>query len=86
MLIIIKNKNYFKSLDQNNIFEKRKFWKTLKIIFLLENEFFKMIMQLQNILNVTKALGILQNVYSDLFIGDIDDPTMRAVMKYRKTF
>ena len=49
-------------------------------------EFFKMIMQLQNILNITKALGILQNVYSDLFIGDIDDPTMRAVMKYRKTF
>lgn len=44
-------------------------------------EFFKMIMKLQKISNVTKALGILQNVYSDLFIGDIDDPTLRAVVK-----
>ena len=44
-------------------------------------EFFKMIMKLQKISNVTKELGILQNVYSDLFIGDIDDPTLRAVVK-----
>ena len=36
--------------------------------------------------NVTKALGIPQNVYSDLFIGDIDDPALRVVVEYRKAF
>ena len=36
--------------------------------------------------NFTKALGIPQNVYSDLLIGDIDDPTLRAIVEYHKTF
>ena len=31
-----------------------------------------------------KTLGIPQNIYSDLFIGDIDDPSLRAIVKYRK--
>ena len=36
--------------------------------------------------NVTKALGIPQNVYSYLFIADFDNPTLRAILKYHKTF
>ena len=31
-----------------------------------------------------KTLEIPQNIYSDLFIGDIDDPSLRAIVKYRK--
>ena len=34
--------------------------------------------------NVLKTLGIPQNVYSDLFIGNIDDPTMRYIVKCGK--
>ena len=34
--------------------------------------------------HVLKTIGIPQNVYSDLFIGDPDDPTLSAVVKYRK--
>ena len=34
--------------------------------------------------NVIKTLEILQNVYCDLFIGDIDDLTLRATVKYQK--
>ena len=50
-------------------------------------EFFTMIMKLHNFFsNFTKALGIPQNVYSDLLIGDIDDPTLRAIVEYHKTF
>ena len=36
--------------------------------------------------NFTKALGIPQNVYPDLLIGDIDDPRLRVIVKYHKTF
>lgn len=36
--------------------------------------------------NVTKALGIPKDVYSVFFIGKIDDPTLRAIVKYRKIF
>ena len=36
--------------------------------------------------NVTEALEIPQNVCSDLFLGGIDDPTQRAIVKYHKTF
>ena len=101
LFIIIKKKkqNYFNSLNEKNIFESRKFWKTLKPVFfnksiangniiLVENERVlynddKIAEILNNFFpNVTKALGILQNVYSDLFIGDIDDPTLRAIVNY----
>ena len=36
--------------------------------------------------NVTKALGIPQNIYSYLFIADFDNPILSAILKYHKTF
>ena len=32
--------------------------------------------------NIIKTLWILQNGYFDLFIGDIDDPRLRAIVQY----
>ena len=34
--------------------------------------------------NITKTLWIPLNVYSDLFIGDTDDPRERTILKYPK--
>ena len=50
-----------------------------------------MTMKLQKLLNnflsnVTKALGIPQNIYSYLFIADFDNPILSAILKYHKTF
>ena len=36
--------------------------------------------------NVTKALGIPQNIYSYLFIADFDNRILSAILKYHKTF
>ena len=36
--------------------------------------------------NVTKALGIPQNIYSYLFIAGFDNPILSAILKYHKTF
>ena len=36
--------------------------------------------------NFTKSLGIPKNVYSDFFISEMDDPTLRGRVKYRKIF
>ena len=34
--------------------------------------------------NVVETLGIPKNVYSNLFVGDIADPTLRTIEKYRQ--
>ena len=53
------------------------------------NKFCLMIMKIAEVLNkffsnVVETLGIPKNVYSNLFVGDIADPTLRTIEKYRQ--
>ena len=53
------------------------------------NEFCLMIMKIAEVLNnffsnVVEILGSPKNAYSNLFVGDIDDPALRTSEKYRQ--
>ena len=71
-------------LSNKSITNRNIIWLKNEIILYNDNELAEVLNNFFS--NFTKSLGIPKNVYSDFFISEMDDPTLRGIVNYRKIF
>ena len=94
-------RSYYSNLNEKNVIDNRKFWKTVKPmlsnkfvnnekITLVDNE--KIITNDKEIAkvlndffsNIIKTLNIPKKDHTDSIVENVRDPTLKAILKYRK--
>ena len=94
-------RSYYSNLNEKNVIDNRKFWKTIKPmlwnkfvnsekITLVDND--KIITNGKEIAkvisnffsNIIKTSSIRQKNHADSIIENVRDPTLKAILKYRK--